>query len=36
MAASMGFITTHISRNEWSRTWHITAGGLRHLNESEV
>ena len=36
MAASLGLISTRISRDVFGRTWMLTVGGLRTLNETEL
>lgn len=36
MAASMGLITTRIQPGVYGRTWHVTALGIRMLNEMET
>lgn len=36
MAASMGLISTRIARDVFGRTWMITVGGLKTLNETEL
>jgi hypothetical protein len=36
MAACMGLITTRIQAGTYGRTWHVTAAGLRWMNETEM
>ena len=35
MAASMGLLSTKITRDVYGRVWKLTCGGLRFINETE-
>ena len=36
MAACKGLITTRITEDTYGKTWHVTAGGMRMINEMET
>ena len=35
MAASMGLLSTKITRDVYGRVWKLTVGGMKMLNETE-
>jgi len=36
MAASMGLISTKVTRDVYGRVWKLTVGGMKMINEMEV
>ena len=33
--ASLGYITTHQGKGVYGSTWHITAAGIKHMEQSQ-